>query len=118
MAKAKDFTQNTSKVIDAITTATAPTEPKKERKPRKADYTEAERREISGKGLTSGRKGCGNPRINMAFTIDNYEYIKIMSGVRGEAMSVFINKVIAKDLEENRALYESAKAITDKYNQG
>lgn len=60
---------------------------------------------------TQGRKGMKAARINMAFTPENYDYIRVMGGMRGESMTNFVNYVI----EEHRRLYgekyEQAKAI-------
>lgn len=118
MATKKDFTKNATKMISAISNATAAPDPEQKpaRKERKT-YTQAEAAAYIQDNKTSGHKGVKLPRINMAFYPDNYAYIKTMAAVRGETMAAFINKVIAKDLEENRALFENARSITDKYNQ-
>lgn len=66
---------------------------------------------------TQGRKGIKLPRINMAFTPDNYDYIKTMAAIRGLSMSEFINMVIAKDLKENQKFYNKALQIQNDMNK-
>ena len=60
---------------------------------------------------TQGRAGAKLPRINMAFSPENHEYIKIMSGVTGKTMTEFTNFVVERYREEHPELYEQAKAI-------
>lgn len=114
MAK-KDFSNvNTGAVYNAIAAATAEPEPAQEtqeaapaRKSRKT-YTEQEAQEALRALKTSGKKGLKLPRINLAFTPDNYEYIQIMSRVRGESMTEFVNIALRQHMEEHRDLYERA----------
>lgn len=61
---------------------------------------------------TQGRKGMKAPRINMAFTPENYDYIRVMSGIRGESMTNFVNYVIEESMRLHGEKYEQAKAIT------
>lgn len=63
---------------------------------------------------TQGRKGCKAARLNVAFSTANYEYIQIMSRIRGQSLTAFINTIIEKSREENAELYNAAKAIKDK----
>lgn len=65
---------------------------------------------------TQGRKGCKATRINMAFTPENHEFIKIMAGVTGQSMTEFANLVIQRYREEHPDLYEKAKSIKDSVN--
>lgn len=60
---------------------------------------------------TQGRKGCKAVRINMAFTPDNYDYIKVMSKIRGESMTEFVNYAIEKYRNDHSELYDLAKAL-------
>ncbi len=62
---------------------------------------------------TQGRKGCKAIRINMAFTPDNHEYIKIMARISGKTMTEFANHVIEKYREEHPELYAQARQIID-----
>lgn len=43
---------------------------------------------------TQGRKGCKAPRINMAFTPVNYEFLKRESKKNGETITQFANRII------------------------
>lgn len=43
---------------------------------------------------TRGRKGVHLPRINMAFTPENHDFIKTMSVVTCQTMTEFLNDVI------------------------
>lgn len=100
MAK-KDFSQ----VNDVIAQATVG---EGKRKPRK-EYTEQEAAEIAETMHTTGKKGIKLPRINLAFSPSNYQYIEIMSRVRGENLTQFVNKIIAEHREQHGDLYEKAQ---------
>lgn len=54
-------------------------------------------------GDTQGRKGVKLKRINMAFSDDNYEYIRFESRRRGLSITQFVNQIIDeyKAKEEN-----------------
>lgn len=106
MAK-KDFSSmNIDRVYGSIADATADAD-KKERR----TYTDKEAAEAMAALKTSGRKGVKLPRINLAFTPDNYDYIKTMSQVRGESLTEFVNHLIALNAQENKEVYEKAKAF-------
>ncbi len=57
---------------------------------------------------TSGVKGAGMKRINLAFTPSNYAYISTMARVAGMTETAFVNKVISLHMEDNAAAYELA----------
>lgn len=127
MAAKKDFTASTEKVLNQIEIATATgttqeadttqevkkTQEKKTTrktaakasKPAKTSgktrktYTEAEALEAQENLKTSGRKGVSLPRINMAFTPSNYDYIKTMAAMHGVSLTEFVNNLIKQDLE-------------------
>lgn len=96
----KDFMQ----VRDAIAEATAV---QGTRKPRK-EYAGEEAREIAETLQTTGKKGVKLPRINLAFSPANYEYINTMARVRGENLTQFVNKIIAEHKEQHRDVYDKA----------
>lgn len=104
MAK-KDFTQVDSVIAQA-------TVEQGKRKPRK-EYTEQEAAEIAETMHTTGKKGVKLPRINLAFSPSNYRYIEIMSRVRGENLTEFVNKIIAEHREEHGDLYAKAQEFID-----
>ena len=116
MAAKKDFSKlNTGRVYDAIAEATAEPERPAEDAPRQRaahrPYTEAEKQAYQRAAKTQGRPGCKMERINLAFTPDNDEYVKVMASVRGQSMTEFVNHIIAMNMEENAALFAQAKAF-------
>lgn len=120
MAAKKDFSKlNTGRVYDAIAEATAEPEAQEVQPAQDAPrqraahrpYTEAEKQAYLQAGKTQGRPGCKLERINLAFTPDNYEYVKVMASVRGQSMTEFVNHIIAMNMEENAALFAQAKAF-------
>lgn len=76
-----------------------------------ASPAEQEERKASLK--TQGKKGCKAVRINMAFTPDNHEFVKVMSRIRGESMTEFTNYCIARYRAEHPELYERALEIIE-----
>lgn len=72
---------------------------------------ELKRRKAEGR--TRGAKGAKLDRINMAFTTDNFDYIRIMSGITGQTMTAFVNDVIAQHREEHPEQFEQARAIIE-----
>ena len=60
---------------------------------------------------TQGRKGAKLPRINMAFTPQNLEYLRIMAGLRGQSVTRYVNALVEQDMELNRAAYDAAKRL-------
>ena len=102
MAK-KDFSQvNTAPVFNAIAEATTAG-----RKPRRIP-TEEEKAEALETLHTVGLKGVKAPRINMAFTQSNYDFIVTMAQVRGQSRTEFVNDVLKKYRTENADLYNKA----------
>lgn len=115
MAK-KDFSKvNTAPIYDAITEATAEQEPMPEKikyKDRRT-YTAEEAREAAEHLRTNGMKGVKLPRINLAFTPSNYEFIQTLARVRGETMTDFVNYLIAEAREKYKDVFEKAIAFRD-----
>ena len=50
---------------------------------------------------TQGRRGEKLPRINMAFSPQNLEYLRIMAGIRGVSITKYVNALIERDRELN-----------------
>lgn len=112
MATKKDFSAvNATPVYDTIADATAEPQ-KKTRKPVEA-YTPERAAEMVAAGTTRGRKGCAAHRINMAFTDEVHDYITTMARVRGETITQFTNYIFKKSIEENKEIYEKAKAFKE-----
>lgn len=107
MAK-KDFTGvNTSRVYAGLEQATSHRGQQPAISPQEAEERAAEMR-------TQGREGAKMPRINMAFTPENHQFIKIMSTIRGETQTKFVNFLITRYREEHPEIYEDAKSIIDR----
>ncbi len=60
---------------------------------------------------TQGKRGEKLDRINMAFTPENYDYIRTMSKLKGQTMTQFVNVLVAVERARNGAAYDAAKAI-------
>ena len=59
-------------------------------------------------GRTRGKKGAKMDRINMTFNSDNYEYLRIMGGLKGLNRTQFCNEIIAEHRAQHEAEYEQA----------
>lgn len=106
MAK-KDFASvNTDRVIAGLSQATS-------RKGQQPAITPQEAEQRAAEMRTQGRKGCKAIRINMAFTPENHQFIKVMAGVTGKTMTEFANFVVEQYRNEHPDIYEKAKAIID-----
>ena len=106
MAK-KDFAGiNTGRVYNSIEQATSAKGQQGTASPQEREARAADLR-------TQGRKGCKAIRINMAFTPDNHEFIKVLSKISGKTMTEFTNLVIERYRTEHPELYAQAKAIID-----
>ena len=79
----------------------------KERKERRT-YTAEETLEALENMKSSGRKGVKMPRINLAFTPANYEFIKTMAQVRGQNLTEFVNDMLAEARNSHQDVYEKA----------
>ena len=107
MAAKKDFAgMNTGRVYGSIEQATSAKGQQGTASPQEAAERAAELK-------TQGRKGCKAIRINMAFTPENHEFIKVMATISGKTMTEFANLVIEQYRTEHPEIFEQAKAIID-----
>ncbi len=107
MATKKDFSGvNTGRLYSQIEQATSKKGQQGTASPQEQETRAAELR-------TQGRKGCKAVRINMAFTPDNHEFIKVMARISGKTMTEFTNLVIERYRTEHPELFEDAKKIID-----
>lgn len=83
------------------------------RKGQQGKASPQEAKERANNLRTQGRKGCKAIRINMAFTPDNHEFIKVMATISGRTMTEFTNYVIEQYRKEHPEVFEKAKAIID-----
>ena len=107
MASKKDFAgMNTGRVYGAIEQATS-------RKGQQGTASPQEAAERAAQLKTQGRKGCKAIRINMAFTPENHEFIKVMATTSGKTMTEFANLIVERYRNEHPEIYEQAKSIID-----
>ncbi len=112
---ARNYTQPEPVTVQsaiAEATAPAPDQEQPTRKSRKT-YTEDEAQEFKKQKKTSGRKGVTGDRINLLFTPENYEYLKVMGRVTGIGATNFINTVLDQHRAANAELYEKARAFRE-----
>lgn len=60
---------------------------------------------------TQGKRGMKSDRMNMAFSHENFEYMRTMAGLHKMTMTKFVNKLIEEDRQRNADLYEKAKSL-------
>ena len=105
MASKKDFGAiNTGRVYNAIEQATS-------RRGQQGTASPQEAQERAAQLKTQGRKGCKATRINMAFTPENHEYIKVMAKISGKTMTEFTNIIIERYRTEHPELYNQVQEI-------
>lgn len=66
---------------------------------------------------TQGKRGMQLPRMNMAFTPSNYDFIKVMAAIRGQSMTAYVNAVLEAERERNGDKYQAAKALVDSIDE-
>lgn len=67
---------------------------------------------------TQGRKGCKAIRINMPFTPENHQFVKIMAKASGRTMTEVTNTIIAAYRNEHPEMLEQAQSFLDAFNSG
>lgn len=80
--------------------------------------TETEKTEAVNSLKTQGRGGCKLPRINMAFTPDNIEYLRIMSRACGLSMTELVNKIVADHAAAHADTVGKAKELLKSLDLG
>ena len=85
----------------------------KSAKPKKVQppTSEEEKAQRKAEGRTMGRTGCKKDRINLAFTVENYEFIKRFARCKGLNMTDFVNLIIEESREANKADFEKIEAF-------
>ncbi len=73
--------------------------------------TPEEKAEREAAGRTQGRKGCKADRINMAFTTENYRFIRVMAKIAGMTMTGFTNRIVQEYRTEHAEVYEQANRL-------
>lgn len=113
MASKKEFEglDTGNRVRSSIQQATAKHGQQSKASPQETAERKAEMR-------TQGRKGVKADRINMAFSSDNYQFIKIMARATGHTMTEFTNIVIAAYRNEHPEFMEQANGFLEFVNSG
>ena len=62
---------------------------------------------------TQGKRGMKADRMNMAFSHENFEYMRTMAGIHKMTMTKYINRLIEEDRKRNSELYEKAKSLME-----
>ena len=62
---------------------------------------------------TRGMKGVKLPRINMAFTPSNLDFIRVMAAIRGQTMTQYVNAIVERERLENGDAYQKAKQLAE-----
>jgi len=60
---------------------------------------------------TQGKKGQKLPRINMAFSPENLDYLQIISRIEGTSITNFVNQLVKKDRDRRADEVERARSI-------
>ena len=60
-----------------------------------------EKAKREAQGNTQGRQGAKKPRINLALTTDNYNFVRRFSKCRGQSQIDFINSIIENYKQEH-----------------
>ena len=63
---------------------------------------------------TQGKKGAKAQRFNMAFTPSNLDFIRILSKLKGQTMTQFVNEIIDREREAQSETYQQVKSFLDK----
>ena len=109
---AKDYTGiSTGRVYNTVEQATS-------KKGQQGTASPQERAERAASLKTQGRKGCKAVRINMAFTPENHEFIKVMARASGRTMTEFTNLVVAAYRSEHPEMMEQAEAFLNTIKSG
>ena len=77
------------------------------------EATEAEKEKRAKTMRTQGRKGCKIQRVNMAFSADNYDFLRTVSKLKGDSITNFVNFIVDKYREEHSDIYEQAKKLIE-----
>ncbi|MFI3255454.1 MAG: hypothetical protein R3Y63_14135 [Eubacteriales bacterium] len=80
--------------------------------------TEQEKQQALSEGKTQGKRGCKLPRIHMAFTPENIDYIEVMSRLNGTTKGAFVNDLLNQHREDNGEIYQKAKNLITSMSKG
>ena len=107
MSTKKSFKDN-NPALQFISTANTDTPPAQEEHQAHSAY---EAQEVAGEPVskrTQGKKGEKLPRMNMAFSPENYDHIQLMGRLMGCSATEYVNRLIAADREARGDVIEQA----------
>ena len=62
-----------------------------------------------GKTTQGNKKGEKLPRVNMAFSNENLDYLRIMSKITDTSMAGYIDRLLIEDRKSKKHIYKRAK---------
>ena len=82
-------------------------------KKKRQTYSKKKTLEAQENMQTQGKKGIKLPRINLALTPSNYDYVKTMASMNGVSVTKFINNLIKNELNSgaNSDVYKEVLEI-------
>ena len=60
---------------------------------------------------TQGKKGMKKDRMNMGFSPENYEYMRVMAAIHKMTITKYVNHIIEEDRKRNTDLYIKARDL-------
>ncbi|MBB2184771.1 hypothetical protein H0486_18100 [Lachnospiraceae bacterium MD1] len=108
---AKDYTDKLKNVSEKFFTGIQPTQ---ETHNIQEEHEVQEVYEAQQVQQTQGKKGFKMQRINMAFTPDNIDFIRIMAKIKGQTMTQFVNSILDQEREAKEEVYQEAKKLIEK----
>lgn len=109
----KKETATTSKVFEAIETATS-------KRGQQGTASPEEQAERAARRQTQGRKGCKLPgkRLNLLLTPENHDFISLMARATGKNMTDYVNYIIEAYRNEHPEFMAAANSFLKLTNAG
>lgn len=60
---------------------------------------------------TQGKKGQRLPRINMAFSTANLDYLQVISRIEGVSITEYVNRLIEADMEARKDIIDQVRNL-------
>ena len=93
---AKDFKKATQEMTGAIDALLQPTQQAQD------EYDTRK---------TQGQKGKKVERMNMGFSPENYEFMRVMAGIHKMTITKYVNHLIEEERKRSADLYQKAKDL-------
>lgn len=101
-----ELSKTATEVFGKVATATS-------RKGQQGEVSPEEAAKRASELKTQGRKGCKAVRINMAFTPENYEFVRLIARAKGQTMTAFTNEILEQYRLEHSDKMEAARQFID-----